>query len=429
MMNKNEKRHSVVTSTNTQKNKRGKSAIIIPAILSLLLAFALWFYVISVESPTYTKEYSSVPISVVQGRGTLSPYPPSSEWTVDITVSGKKSVLNQISVSDFDVTADISKYTEAGKQNVPLSFSIPEGATKVKSSIDSLSLYLDTSTSKKVPITVNVVDYTHDDEYEIGEGDSITKEANDIPVSEVTVSGPATVLEKIESALVTASLGGAHVEESKTVSSSITLVDAHGEEVTSPYITTDISNIKVRIPVYMTRTLPLTVAYKYGYFDSSNVDVKLSPSSVSVRGEADVIKFLDSISVTTIDEKTANEGKKTTTLVVPDGVTVQDGTTSVDVTIKFTDIMTKTVAVTNITVKQPEGGVYFPSQETLRVTLRGPSDMIEEIAAEDVSAVVDLSKSSPDQNNITKPAEIVISPSYSTGVYEVGEYSVSLTRE
>ena len=415
-----EDKNSIVSSASEQRNKRRKRSVIIPAAVSLVLAFAFWFYVISVESPTYTMTFSGVPITVSQDNATLSVYS-SSGSTVDIVVSGKKSVLNQLSNDDFSVVADISGYKTAGKYDVKLSFSVPDGATKVSSNIDSLSLYLDSKTSVQVPVTVKFSSYTMDDGYEIGEN------AVEKSVEQVTVSGPGSVLSTIESAQVTAVLG--HITSSKTLSAGITLVDQNGREVTSPYITTDVTEVTVRIPIYLRREVPLTVIFKYGYLNSSNTRTKISPSSVSVRGEVETINMLDSIVVATIDEKNMQDGKMTTSVTAPDGVTITDGTQQAEISVSFVGLSTKTVTVDRITVIDPDGVGYLPSQESVRVTLRGPTSMIDEITPDDVEAVVDLSGSSPTQQSFTHSAEIRLSDEYSASVYEIGEYSVALTKE
>lgn len=418
-MMKNDK-DTVVTSVAAQRRTRRKRSVIIPAVLSLVLAFALWFYVMSVESPTYTTTFSLVPINVVQGSGTLSVYS-SSGSTVDIVVSGKKSVLNQLSSSDFTVTADISGYKTAGKYDVPLSFSVPNGATKLSSSIDSLSLYLDSKTSVQVPVTVKLVDYSLDSGYEIGEND-IEKS-----VDEITVSGPASVLNTIAAAQVTASLG--HVTNSKTISSGITLVDAKGNDVTSVYISTDISDVTVHIPIYLTREVPLTVVYKYGYFDSSNVRVTLNPSVVTLRGEVEKVNALDSLVVTTIDETTVREGTITTTIPLPDGVSLVSGQNTAEVNLVFTGIATKTLNVSNITVKNPFGAAYTPSQSSVKVTVRGPAAFVSEMTEDDLEIIVDLSDYTGEQNSLTQNATVKISDEYSSSVFEVGDYTVQLVRE
>lgn len=411
----------VVVSVGNDKHPKRRRWRIIPLIMSFLLAFALWFYVISVESPIYEKTYSLVPVTIVQSQeeGALSVYSGSGA-TVELTVSGKRSSLNQLTVEDFAVTADISGYTAAGKYTVPLTFTMPEGTTKVSSSIDSISVYLDNRTSVTVPVTVKFTEYALDDGYEIAEN-ALEKSAES-----VVVTGPKSVLDTIVSAQMTAELG--HVSSSKKLSGAIELIDASGGVVSSPYITTDITDVTVRVPIYLTREIPLAVEYKFGFFNSGNAKVTLTPEAVSVKGEVEAVNELEKIVVTTIDEKLAQNGKTTVVLTLPDGITVTDGTESVEVGLTLRGLVTKTVAVTNINVKNPSGYTYIPVNESCNITVRGSAEDIAAITEENISIVVDISAVTSATKSISAAAEIVIDSEYSNTVHEVGQYTVQLER-
>ena len=411
----------VISVENEQPSDKKHRSRIIPLILSLLLAFALWFYVVSVESPVYEKTFSLVPVSVTQaqGEGALSVYSGGGA-TVEVTVSGRRSVLNQLTVEDFNVTADVSGYTTAGKYDVPLSFGMPEGTTKVSSNIDYISVYLDNRTSVSVPITVKFTEYSLDEGYEIAEN-ALEKSAET-----VVVTGPKSTLDTIVAAQMTAELG--HVTGSKKLSGSIELINAEGGVVESPYITTDITDVTVRVPILLTREVPLEVAYKYGLFNKDNAKVTLKPSSVSVKGETEAVSELDKIVVTTIDEKLAQNGKTTVGLTPAEGITVIDGTESVEVNLTISGLVTKTVAVSNIKVKNPTGYSYSPVSETCNVTLRGTPEAIEAISDEDISISIDISGIAITGSSVSAAAEIIIDDKYEGKVLEVGEYTIQLER-
>ena len=419
MSNNTNEKNPVVISAETAKKTRKKRTMIIPMAVSFLLAFILWFYVMSVESPMYTKTFSAVPVTVVQGNSSMSVYSGSNS-TVDLTVSGKKSVLNQLSSSDFEVTADISSYTVAGRYNVPLSFTMPDGTSKSASSVDSVSLYIDVRSSKSVPVTVKFGEYKLDGGYELSES------AVEKSPETVNVTGPASLLETIESAQVTVNLGD--VTSSKTVNSEFTLVGADSAAVESPYISTDVKNVTVRVPVFLTRTLPLEVVYRYGFFDSSNCKVDIYPSTVTVRGEVEVINSMDAFVASTVDEKFTQPGTYTAALTAPDGVTVTDGTESATVTISLFGLSTKTVNATNIVIKNPDGETYEAAQDSVAVALRGPSDILDEVGADDVTVIVDLSAHNAYQQSFKANAEIKIADEYSSSVYELNTYTVQVTR-
>ncbi len=410
----------VVSVRNGRHNKRRRSRII-PFIVSFLLAFALWFYVMSVESPVYEKTFDFVPVTVVhsQNEGALSVYS-GGEATVELTVSGRRSVLNKLTAEDFDITADVSGYTTAGRYNVPLMFTMPDGATKVSSNIDSVSIYLDNRTTVAVPVTVKFTEYTLDEGYEIGES-ALEKSAET-----VTVTGPKSALDTIVSAQMTAELG--HITGSKKISGSIELIDESGKTISSPYISTDITDITVRVPVYLNRELPLKVEYKHGFFNLENAKVTLSPSTVNVKGEVELINEYNDIVLTTLDEKLAQIGKSTIAFAAPEGLTVTDGTESVEMNLTLKGLTTKTVAVSDINIKNPTGYSYKPSSATCNVTLRGTPEAIAAITESEVAINVDISGMTTGQMSVNVAAEIVIDSAYSDKVIEVGSYTITLER-
>lgn len=411
----------VVVSVESNKHEKRRRSRLIPFIVSFLLAFALWFYVMSVESPVYEKTFDFVPVSVIgtQNDGALSVYS-GGEATVELTVSGRRSVLNRLTVDDFDITADISGYTTAGKYNVPLMFTMPDGATKVSSNIDSVSIYLDNRTTVAVPVTVKFTEYTLDEGYEIAES-ALEKSAE-----AVTVTGPKSTLDTIVSAQMTAQLG--HITGSKKISGALELIDASGKVVSSPYITTDIADITVRVPVYLNRELPLKVEYKHGFFNLENAKVTLSPSTVNVKGEVEVINEYNEIVLTILDEKLAPIGKSTVAFNPPEGLTVTDGTESVEMNLTLKGLTTKTVAVSDININNPTGYSYKPSSATCNVTLRGTPEAIAAITESDIAINVDLSGMTTGQKSVSVAAEIEIKGAYSGQVIEVGSYTITLER-
>lgn len=412
---------SVVVSVKNDKSRKPHRSRILPLILSVLFAFALWFYVMSVESPIYEKTFNFVPVTVIQGNGegALSVYS-GGEASVSLTVSGRRSALNRLTSEDFDVTADVSGYTTAGRYSVPLVFTMPDGATKVSSNIDSVSIYLDNRTTVSVPVTVKFTEYTLDEGYEIAEA-SLEKSAES-----VIVTGPKSALDTIVSAQMTAELG--HITGSKQISGAIELIDEYGKVVSSPYISTDITDINVRVPILLSRELPLKVEYKHGFFNLENSKITLSPATVNVKGEVEVINDYNEIVLTTIDEKLVPIGKSTVAFTAPAGLTVIDGTESVDMSLTLKGLTTKTVAVSDINIKNPNGYSYKPANATCNITLRGTPEAIEAITERDISLNIDISGMTTGQKSVSAAAEIVISDAFVGRVIEVGSYTITLER-
>ena len=78
---------------------------ILSMLLSVILAFALWYYVITVVSPGSTDTFYDIPVVLVgetalEERGLM--VTSVGNTTVDLTLSGNRSELNQLT-KDFRI--------------------------------------------------------------------------------------------------------------------------------------------------------------------------------------------------------------------------------------------------------------------------------------------------------------------------------------
>ncbi len=411
---------SVVLGAN-EEAVRKKGHNILPKMISVILAFILWFYVMTVESPINQEVFRGIPVEVLLPAGSELSLYSGYNVTVDVTVSGKKSDLNQISADSFKATADASSYTQAGKYSVPVDIEVPGGFSLVEKSISLLSVYLDAKATASVPVQIKIPEYVLADGLEFG-GDSDIEKS----VTEVFLSGPKTILDTVETALVTIPPLG-NVSSTVRASGNVTLIGADGEPVSNPYVSMDTSTVDVRIPVFMTKNIALKVDFKNKLLNSSNSKVEISPSTVKVRGKVETVSVLEDQVISTIDEKSLTSDKLSIPLTLPEGVNCVDGTETVDVTIEHIGTDTKVLSVGDIKVNNPADLEYTLSLDTVNVTLRGKNDHLSKITAEDLSLTVDLSEIKAGAGSITLPIKVVVSDTYAKSVYELGEYNIVVT--
>lgn len=401
----------VMGASEVSTGKKGHN--IFPKIISVLLAFMLWFYVMTVESPTNRETFSGIPVDIV-----LSP---NSDLTVysgqgveiEVTVSGKKSELNQFSAEDFKATVDARKYTQPGKYSIPVDITVPGAATVVEYP-GELSVYLDVKELKEVPVRVKLVNYFLDEGLSFDENE-ITKTPSMIPVR-----GPKSVLDSIEAAEVEIDCGG-KVSSSISWAGKIELLDSNGNTVDNPYISADVTNVDVYIPVFATKEIALKVDFLNGLLDSSNSSVTLDPPTVKVKGTIGALKSFDEYVIHTIDEKKLTSDKLSIPLTLPEGITAVGGENTVEVEINHRGTSTKTLSVKGINVNNPKGLSYELAKDNVTLTLRGDAEDLDKITAEDVTLSVDLSSQNAGVGSISLPIEIKLPGAYSGSVYEIGE--------
>lgn len=365
-------------------------------ILSVLIAFGIWLYVVSNISREDDQTISNIPV-VLEGESVLNErnlmLTSVSTNTVSLHLSGTRSNLNKVNSSNTTVKVDLSKIYEPGER-IALSYTpsypgdVPSNAFVVESK-NPTSIYVDVDIrrTKEIPVTVKWTgtrseDYLYDTENVVLDNNT------------VTVVGPASVADLIESAIVEVDL----TERVESISESFryTLCDAEGEPVDAAQITTSVEEVRVELPIQRIKTVSLNVDILYGGGAAkANTNVTIEPSAIRVSGsEAVLAEFGDIYSVGTVNlaelEKMSNE--LTFAISLPEGVTNQTGVAEVTVKVQFTGLKTREITIDNIQgINVPEGMEVEIISANLTVKVRGPIAEVDKLTEEDITAVVDFS--------------------------------------
>ena len=391
-------------------------------VVCLIFAFLIWLYVMQVDSPAHEEVFHSLSVElintqVLDGESGLSVYSGYGN-TVDVTIVGKKSLIDKISVADIHVYADVSQIKTAGSHAVELKVEVPAGLTVGSVSENTISVYCDVRASKVVDVEAKISSFTMASNLEMGR---LVPEYDTI-----VITGPKSALDDVEYAQVVLELGNIHA--SMTASGKLVLMDKSGQRVDDRYLKMSNTHVTVEIPVFIYKVLPLSVEYKHGYFNESNVSVQLRPQTLEIKGDPAVVEHMTEIVVATLDEKKiAGNITQLVPLDLPDGLVAADGTQNVTIDVSHIGTYTSMFTVTDIDVTGAVGIDYVILDKSLTVTVRGTLAQLSKLRPTDFSAVVDLSGYTENTSGvIQESAEIRIDSSYAAGVYEIGEYTVQV---
>ena len=401
--------------------KESRNEKLIAKILCVLAAIILWFYVVMTDTTTDEKVFSGISVDIrgrdriedTLGLTIISGY----DLTVDVTVKGPRVDINRLTVDDVKAYIDMKTVDGAGEYTLPIRTSLPNGITAGSLSANYMTVYVDKRTTISVPVKI-VTSQVIEADFTMG-----TPEPS---IETVNVSGPEEVLRTIDHAEASFDLG----RGSKTLISTgkLTLVDANGNEINDPYVRLQTSEVTVRFPVYIYRDFDLKVDTKYGYYDSTNSRITISPASIQVRGDPDVISSMDSVSLGQIDEKKiTGDETKTMAIMLPDGVENLSGTTTATVTITQIGTTTKKLNVTDINVVNPNGLEYTLERNSLTVTFRGTKTMLDMLSSRNVSLTLDLGYLNKTSGTVSVPVTVNVQSTLSGKVYEIGDYSMNVT--
>ncbi len=417
-MNQDAGKETVLNAAGEVRPKRKKSDWV-AKVLCLLAAFIIWFYVMQVDSPDHEETFSvdvtltnTAAMETVSGLSIYNGY----GTTVDVTVTGKKSVIGKLTSEDFRVTADVSSIDVAGFHAVPVNVELPAGLTLSSVSQNTVQIYADEKSSKVVDIRAKIESFVS--QYEVGEPRPA--------IETVTVTGPKSALDEIEYAQISLTLG--NINASMNASGALVLIDKNGGVLNNPYLRLSRKDVLVNIPVYTTKTLPVTVNYKYGYFNDTNVRVTINPQKLALRGDPAVLNAMSELVATTLDEKRiTGDVTQLVALALPEGMTVHNGAASVLVTVQHLNTRTASFTVTNIEVTGAQDLDYELATDALEVTVRGTPQQLAQLKNADFAAVIDLSGyAATSSGEVTTPATILIDSEVAEGVYEIGDYGMKV---
>lgn len=411
---------------NASQGSRGN---VIVKILCVAAAFILWIYVMAVESPEYETTFSHIIVqlenadelvseknlAIYNGYGTM----------IDVTLSGKKSVVSQIKDEDIVATADVSSVVSVGRYSCKIRVDVPAGCQLVGISQETISVYADKSEQIAVELTEQRENTKLPDGCYTG--------AIEFPVDKISVTGPSNVLSRIEYAVVNLDLNG--VLSTTTITQKVKLMNKDGSEITSPYVDYYPKEITVTIPIFKTVTVPVETYFKYGFLNSDNSVVTITPSSVDITGDSSVIDQGNLIKPIEIDDKldfTDGICGKIVTLDTVDGVSLS--VSSVEVTAEIDkSIRTRQITVPGMNIEDTgakDGVKYTWDKSNVTVTIMGEIDKISKITADDITLVLDMSPySETNTGTIRVRADVEIDSQYREEIIEVGTYEISVTFE
>lgn len=391
-----------VTDSNEKRNMGGllKKALtrnIVPKLLCVCAALCLWFYVVDAESSESVKEFKGVEITFSRNENGLKVLS-SSNVTVDVVLSGKRSVLNRMSAEDISATVDIAHISEATDEKFNIKVSTLNETSVESFEPFSVRLYLDEPSSRTVSVKADYTGGTSDDKT-LKIGDLVPSK------SSISVSGPLEAISKVAYAKATVNLEGFISHSVNIANVELDLYDSEGTLIRDIYPVEyeyiEIGNIAsdrkvdVYVPVYMIKELPVVPQYRYGLFSPGTVEYKVEPAAVTVRGDVDLMETLTEIKTTPIDDsKIGNSCTVQAVYDLPDGVSLSGSSSTCRMTLSVKNYSEKTLyypgSEINI-INLPDDLQGTVLSESVRVTICGTADSLKKVDWQDLKLDIDAS--------------------------------------
>ncbi len=281
-------------------------------LLSVVIAFGLWVLVVQIENPIVSEDYYNIPVKIINTdklieEGKVFEVLDGSDVIKRVDIRARKKVLTEIKENDIVAVADFSKITQMDTVWIDLSVpSYSREISEIYASSESqavLKLSIDTKSPKNLPLTVNV-------KGDVAEGYIMTSAKADL--NRITISGPASKVEQISSAVVDVDVEG--ITSDLSASGEIKLYDKDNKLVDEKSIEKRDKTVMVRVSVLATKDVPIKYNVKgipaKGYQTTDLVES--IPNTVKLAGQSSV---LDAIDMITIPEDILDVTERTENLV------------------------------------------------------------------------------------------------------------------
>lgn len=417
------------------ENKQEKNPVkskLLMALLSLVIAFGLWLYVVTVVSPESEKTIYNIPVglqseSLLEERGlmvTTEDIP-----TVNLRLKGNRTDLDKLNSANITVVADVSRIGEAGEHSLSYTVSFPgdvpnNAISTQKRTPDTVSITVEERASKPAKVYVEV------EQESVSEGFRVDTENAQLSTAEILLIGPKRILDQVDRAVVFVDVEGKN-ESVNNQKLPYTLVDKDGIAVDDTLVEDNLETPGVvtleKLTIGQVKEINLVVDVAAGGgADENNTEVLVSPQTITVFGSNKLLESLgDTITVGTVElGKIPENTQMKLPIQLPDGITCESGETEITVDVLFPELSTKVLQITQISLSnKPTDMTAQVITKVLEVTVRGPGALIDTIEESNIRASADM-KGVPEGTQ-TIPVTITTTGDYAD-VGAVGTYTVSV---
>lgn len=366
--------------------------------LAVLIALVLWLAIVNVNDPEKTITVSNIPISVTNESAITSRdmvYNVKSEQYLNITVSGKRSIVSNLSAEDFRATASLKELSKVNSIPVDVTTknaSLGRKITIVKQSAQTI--LVDVENVEEKDFTDLVVEYT-------GKvADGYVAGLSSMSTDEVTVKAPTSIIDKIKKVAVRCSLDGTNTNISKKCP--VILYDKNDKEIKSDEIELSDKKIRVNVNVLRAKQVPISTINKDelgkpadGYVVD---DVILSSDSITVYGSEESLDSIESLDIQDDIDVSDAKGDVTQNIDVtgklPKGLSVS-GESTITVKVQIKKLITRTFEYDASEVSLNDLSSDLDVQlvtKKVKVTLQGEEEVISQLTKDDMAISADLGK-------------------------------------
>lgn len=396
---------------------------------SIFTAFVMWLVITINQKPTMERTFNELTANInlentyVSENG-MNIIGDISSQKFTVTVRGPSYIVSSLKSSDLYVYASAASVNTPGEYNLEVS----ANSNTSKNEYEFLSIS---------PATVKVgFDYVDTKEFNIkavANGVSASKGliaensvVSGTESSTVTIKGPRTVINKIDSVIAYADVNKV-LSSSETFDASIILYDEQGEEISLENLTLSTSKVKVTVPISKKATVSVKADFTNipSGFSKDSIKYSVDHQTVTVIGTPEAIDKITQVTLSAIDITNISLGSKSfdVSAKLPDGVRLLDTIDHFTVTVDMTGYVERTFNIANVRYTGLSSNLVVTSASTVKnVKICGPKSVVNKLNESMLYAELDLSDRAAGEHTVTAK---IVSSEYNN-IWQVGTYATTV---
>ena len=293
---------------------------------------------------------------------------------------------------------------------------VPNGAVSAERDPDRVRVVVAKKKTKEIPVKVSYLGDVPADY--IKDISSLT-----LDYEYVEITGPEDVVDQIDHAALV--IDCADRTETIYESYRYELRDAKEKPVDAGWITTNVSEVKVYLPVSMVKKIPLTLTIiDGGGATAETTKLVIEPKEISVSGSETVLSSLTELNLGTIDlSQITGETVKEFEINLPEGMKNVTNLPTAKVSISFPRLTTREFTITEFQALNVGPGMTWEAlTKQITITVRGLKSEVQQLNETDIIAQLDLTG----VENTSAVEPIILFPKSLQSLGAMGSYSVSV---
>jgi len=360
-------------------------------ILSVIIAALMWLVITNVNDPVQYKIFNDVPVTIKNEeliKTENQSYDIIEGETVDFKVAARRSIIQNLTSSDFYVEADFAHLSNVNSVNITITPKRYKDEIEIVDRGDVQHMIISIEKLSSMQIKVNIVEKGKVAEgYYIGQ-----KKASPVMIE---VSGPESKVEKIKQITVEANVEGA----SKTIYQLLEphALDEEGNEIDPSRLTFSQNRIEVEIQLYQIKEIPLKIIATGQPADGYVMTgIEYQPKTIEIAAEDSKLRNINVLEVTRDITGATEDIEEFIELRdwLDYGVLLvgEDTTASLNITIEKLETKEVSIWPNDIEIKNKSDNlkVEYLTRGPIKVLILGPASELETINRNTLKPFINL---------------------------------------